>query len=70
MLILSRYDLTKDETKSKVNIYHDGQLIGSVAVKVASHGMCRLAFDMPPDYKILREECECNMGGDGKERAA
>jgi hypothetical protein len=62
VLILSRYDSHKNESKSKVNIYHDGQLIGTVTVKAASHGLARLGFEFAGDYRILREECDLCEG--------
>jgi hypothetical protein len=60
MLVLTRTDRFHNAEKSKVNIYHGGELIGCVVVESATHGLCRLGFGFQPEYGIKRSEIDDN----------
>ena len=59
--------LTRSTKKPETKIYHNGVPIGRVVLVHASRGLVRLGFELPPEYRIVREEIE---GQEDKEAAA
>jgi hypothetical protein len=62
-------DVRNNQRKSRINLFHRGEYIGTVQLLSASHGTGRLGFDVLPDVDVKREEL-CELGNSGKKGAA